>query len=406
MAVILMILDGLGGKINTSALSKSKHPNMDSLLKNGTCGLIQIHSDKRVPESEGAHLELFGYSPEVYLKGRGPLEALGAGIKLCKGDIAFRTNFATIDSKGKVLDRRAGRIKTQEAKKLEKDINSIKIKGIDIIFKQTVDHRGVLILRGKGLSHEITNTDPAHPKEGKLVSDWKNKKYLKSKPLSKSRNAKKTAEILNKFTEKVIEKLSNSQINKKRITKKEAPANIVLVRGPGYYCPVAPMKERFGIKACCIAGAALYKGCACYVGMDNINVKGATGDEFTDLSAKIKATLKAVKKYDLVFLHIKATDVFGHDSNCKKKAQFIEKIDKAIKPLMKLKNTPIIITGDHTTPCSVGEHTSDPVPILIYADEIPNDKIKVFNEKNCAKGELGLIYGKHLMPIITYLLGL
>jgi 2,3-bisphosphoglycerate-independent phosphoglycerate mutase len=73
---------------------------------------------------------------------------------------------------------------------------------------------------------------------------------------------------------------------------------------------------------------------------------------------------------------------------------------------MKLKNTPIIITGDHATPCSIGEHTSDPVPILIYADEIPNDKIKVFNEKNCAKGELGLIYGKHLMPIITYLLGL
>ncbi|MCC7552069.1 2,3-bisphosphoglycerate-independent phosphoglycerate mutase [Candidatus Micrarchaeota archaeon] len=402
MAVILMILDGLGGKINTSALSKSKHPNMDSLLKNGTCGLIQIHSDKRVPESEGAHLELFGYSPEIYLKGRGPLEALGAGIKLCNGDIAFRTNFATIDSKGKVLDRRAGRIKSKEAKKLEKEINSIKIKGAEIIFKQTVDHRGVLILRGKGLSHEITNTDPAHPKEGELISNWKNKKYLKSVPIKNSKEAKRTAEIINEFTKKSIEILSKNKMNKSRIL----PANILLLRGPGYYCPIAPMKERFGIKACCIAGGALYKGCACYVGMDNINVKGATGDEFTDLNAKIKATLKAVKKYDLVFLHIKATDVFGHDKNCKKKIEFIEKIDKAIKPLMKLKNTPIIITGDHATPCSIGEHTSDPVPILIYADEIPNDKIKVFNEKNCAKGELGLIYGKHLMPIITYLLGL
>ena len=400
MSVILMILDGVGGQIDISALTKSTHPNMDSLLVNGTCGLIQIHSDKRIPESEGAHLELFGYSPEVYLKGRGPLEALGAGIKLCKGDIAFRTNFATIDEKGKVLDRRAGRIKTKEAKKLEKALNSIRVKGAKIIFKQTVDHRGVLVLRGKGLSHEITNTDPAHPKEGELVSNWKNKKYLLSKPLSK--DSKKTAEIINEFTEKAIKVLSENPINKKR----EYPANIVLVRGPGYYCPIAPMKERFGIKAGCIAGAALYKGCACYVGMDIINVKGATGDEYTDLKAKIAATIKALKKYDLVFLHIKATDVFGHDSNCKKKAEFIEKVDKAIKPFLKLKKTPIIITGDHSTPCTVGEHTSDPVPVLIYADEIPNDKIKIFNEKNCAKGGLGLIYGKHIMPIITYLLGL
>jgi len=415
MSVLLFILDGLGGRPPKSALMLSKHPNFDHLLENGTGGLLYVHDKKTAPESEDAHLQIFGYDPKIYLKGRGPLEALGANVKLKTGDIAFRTNFATIDSKGVVIDRRAGRIKTREAKKLEKPINSIKvtgktpgIKNVKIIFRQTVDHRGVLVLRNKAvgsvLSSQISNTDPAHPKTG-VIAKWKGKKILKSEPIIKSKEAEITADILNKFTKIAIEKLSKADVNKKRIKNKKLPANAILVRGPGYYCPVAPMKERFGIKAACIAGGALYKGCAKYVGMDIINVKGASGDENTNLKAKFAAAKKALKKYDLVFLHVKATDVFGHDKDCKAKAKFIEKVDKAFKPLIKLK-TPIIITGDHATPCTVGEHTSNPIPILIYADKIPNDKLKIFNEKSCTKGGLGIVYGKHIIPIIIYLLEL
>ncbi len=109
---------------------------MDKLAKNGILGMLAPLGKGNVPGSDTSHLTLLGYPYWDYYPGRGPLEALGCGIKLKEGDVAFRANFATVE-KGRIVDRRAGRIPTSLARRLEEVVSKIKIKGVTIIFKAT-----------------------------------------------------------------------------------------------------------------------------------------------------------------------------------------------------------------------------------------------------------------------------
>lgn len=382
---ILLILDGLGDRTSKTSLELAKTPNLDKLAKEGMTGMLSPLGKGVIPPSDKSHLVLFGYDLKKYYCGRGPMEALGAGIKLKKGDVAFRGNFATIKN-GKIMDRRAGRIDTKIAKKLEKEI-SMKIEDVKVIFRSTVEHRGALVLRGKGLSANITDTDPH--KTGVRV--WK------CKSRDGRKESRKTARIVNKFSELVFGKLSKNKINKKR----KLPANVVLLRGAGGFRKIDSMKKRFGLKAACISGGALYKGVAKFVGMNILEVKGATGDKNTNLKAKGKAVLKALKKYNFIFLHVKATDSFSHDKDCNGKKKMIEKIDKELIPILIKSKAGLVISGDHSTPCKLGKHSADLVPVLVYG--LGKDFVKRFDERNCRKGKLGKILGK---DVITYILNL
>jgi 2,3-bisphosphoglycerate-independent phosphoglycerate mutase len=72
-------------------------PTIDYLTSLGSCGVLDPISPGVRPGSDTAHLALFGYDPYKYYTGRGAFEALGAGIQLRPGDVAFRTNLATVD---------------------------------------------------------------------------------------------------------------------------------------------------------------------------------------------------------------------------------------------------------------------------------------------------------------------
>ena len=255
---ILIILDGLGDlPTPKTPLQAAKKPNLDKLAKNGITGLMSQFERGVVPGSDTAHLNLFGYDPVIAYPGRGPLEALGVGIELKPGDIAFRANFATLKN-GKVFDRRAGRIDTKNAHELAK-IVSTKIEDVQIIFKASVEHRGALVLRGPGLSEKVTGTD----KHGNIEEPTCG---------ALEKEGEKTARILNIFTHQVHQKLKNHPLNKKL----KLPANVILVRSGGHSKEVPSIRAQFGINSACIAGGALYKGCARFVDMDVIEVKEAT----------------------------------------------------------------------------------------------------------------------------------
>lgn len=396
MKILLLIIDGLGDKPikelgNKTPLEAAKTPNLDWLVKNGTCGLIkpfQSSKDKR-PTSEGTHIALFGY--QRYFLGRGPYEVAGIGMKMKKGDIAFRVNFATATSNLKIIDRRAGRI--SNTKPLIKSLSGITIDGIKFLIKESYGHRLGLIMRGKGLEAEISDGDP------KRVG-VKPKKII---PLNKSKQSKFTADVLNKFLKRAHQILTNHPLNKKRKTQGKFPANYLLVRGAGELREIPSFKKRYGISACCIAAGGLYKGIAKVLGMDLIKIKGATGFANTNLKGKIFTAKKALKKYDFVFCHIKATDTFGHDGDFQGKKKFIERIDRRLKPLLKLEDTLLVITADHSTPCELRDHSADFIPLLIYEKKIKRDKLGEFSEKACKKGKLGEIKQINLMKkILTF----
>ncbi|MEW6528963.1 MAG: 2,3-bisphosphoglycerate-independent phosphoglycerate mutase [Candidatus Micrarchaeota archaeon] len=394
---ILLIIDGLGDLPISSLsgktpLQKAKKPNISKLASSGIQGLMSVVGNGIVPGSDVAHLQILGYEPEKYYSGRGPLEALGAGIKLMDGDVAFRANFATA-SGNKIIDRRAGRIPSSVARKLEKECN-MRINGVQIIFKATSEHRGAIVLRGTGLSANVSPTDSHYL--GALRF---------SAPLDNTPEAKKTARILNTFTKIVRARLERNKINIERKQKNLQIANIIIARGSGMFKNIIKFNEMHGITGACIAGGALYKGIARYIGMNVIDVLGATGTKDTNLRAKGHAVQKALDQYDFVFVHVKATDSFSHDGDSKGKCKFIERIDSELIPLLKKTECTIIITGDHSTSCARKCHTGYEVPILIYEKGGRSDSLKKFDEISAMNGGLGHIQGKDVMPIILNILG-
>jgi 2,3-bisphosphoglycerate-independent phosphoglycerate mutase len=390
---IILVMDGLGDLPDAKGytpLSAALKPNMDRLADEGATGLFSSIGAGIVPGSDTSHLSIFGYEQEKYYPGRGPLEAIGARFPLKEGDIAFRANLATVEN-GKIWDRRAGRITTEDAKAFSKYIQKFKVgTGIDAIFQPTVEHRGILILRGKNLSPDITPTDP-----------HSNIALPKSMPLDpKDKAAKRTADALNKFTKMAMHTLDKAKENKDR----RRPVNAVIVRGAGTYSKVDSMFQRYGVRGACIAGGALYKGVASYVGMDIVDVKGATGTFETDLKAKGKAALQALWSHDFVFVHVKATDSFSHDGKFEEKKNFIAKVDKELMPTLLRGNCNIIITGDHSTPVKRRAHSGDPCPLLISGPDVRRDDVKKFDEFACGAGALGHVKGTELFNIMLNLI--
>ncbi len=392
---ILVVCDGLGDRQikGKTPLQMARRPNMNALAAKGITGLMHTIAPGVTPGSDTAHLALLGYDPYSCYQGRGVYEALGAGLELEDGDVAFRCNFATVDDRMVVTDRRAGRI-SGVGPELAKELNGQKVDSTEVIFKATTEHRGVLVLRGEGLSRNVSDVDPHEA--GIAV--------LKSKPLDGTMESKRTSFILNRFTTLSNEVLREHPINIEREKKGMPPANIVLARGAGAYSRLDTLQDKFGIKSACIAGGALYKGVARAVGMDVIDVKGATGTVDTDLMAKASAAKGALSDYDIVFVHVKATDNFSHDGNAKGKVKMIERIDKMVGYLMKT-GAYIILTGDHSTPCALKNHSADPLPIAIFGEGVRVDSVRKFDEIACMAGGLGHIRGLDVMPLMLSYVG-
>jgi len=392
--IILIIIDGLSDEPipalgQKTPLEAAKTPRLDLLAEKGVCGLVLPWTKKdQPPTSEDTHLALFGYDPEKINPGRGVFEVLGIGMRVFGKDLCLRGNFATLDKKGKIIDRRAGRI--EKTVDLIRAIGGIEIEGTKFLIGKAVSHRIGIVVRGKNLSSKISSNDPKKEKV----------KPLKIKPLDKSKAARFSAKILNQFLKKAHSILKDHPLNKKREKSGLLPANFILVRGAGMPKSTVSFYGKYGLKSCCIAGGTLYKGLGKFLGMDLIEVKRATGLPNTNLRGKFLAVKKALKKYDFVFCHIKAPDNLAEDGNFRGKRDFLEEIDKKITTLMNLKDTLLILTGDHST-CSLKKrHCSLPLPILIYKRNIKPDSVCYFNEKACQKGRLGKILQLNLMKRI------
>ncbi len=394
---VLVVMDGLGDRplpeLNgKTPLQAAKTPVFDRLAKNGLNGLIDVIGPGLTPGSDAAHLALFGYDPRVYYKGRGPLETLGSGLESKPGDIAFRTNFATVDSNLVVTDRRAGRTFTSEEQRiLQEQIDGIEIDGATVRFLATVEHRGAMVLRGDGLSDKITDVDPHET----------GKRILECKALSP--DAKKTAKIINKLMIEVNDRLKDLDVNKEREKRGLPPANIILIRGPGRHEEIPSLQEKFNIRCAVIAGGALYIGTAKYVGMEHVLVEGQTGTISTNFHNIAMKTIECINSdYDYIFVHIKATDNASHDGNYREKILAIEKTDELVGKIIDAVGDKIVIaiTGDHSTPIMMKEHACDPVPIILWADFIRSDQVEKFSEIDAFGGGLNTIRGLDVMPLL------
>ncbi|MHA2213326.1 MAG: 2,3-bisphosphoglycerate-independent phosphoglycerate mutase [Candidatus Thorarchaeota archaeon] len=394
---VLLILDGLGDRPvpeldGETPLLAAKTPTLDRLAAEGQNGLLDVLGPGLTPGSDAAHLALFGYRYSEVYPGRGPLEALGAGLASKPGDVAFRANFATVDDDLKVVDRRAGREFTEEeSRALQDALDGLEIDGVKVHFLATVQHRGALILEGRDLSGEITDTDPHE--EGV--------KILKCRALTPE--ASKTASVVNKLTQIAQERFGQLRINTEREKRGINPANALLLRGPGKHEEIPTLHARYDIKSAVLAGGALYIGTAKYVGMEHIPVEGQTGTIDTNFDNIAAEAIECIKSdYDYVFLHIKATDNASHDGDIKKKILAIERTDSMLQKILDEVGDQVVIavTGDHSTPVAVGTHTCDPTPILLWSSFIRSDAVKRFSEFDASNGALHTLCGIDVMPLL------
>ena len=397
MKAILVIADGLGGRPTDfngkTCLEAASTPNLDELASKGINGMLYPIKPGVRPGSDTAHLSIFGYDPYKFYTGRGVFEALGVGMEVKEGDICFRTNFATIKEDFTVLDRRAGRIK-EGTKELENALHKLDelYKDVRIIFKASVEHRGALILRGRNLSHQISDADPH--KTGVKIEG--------AKPLVGDDKAKRTAEIVNRIIKESYRLLKDHPINLERKKRGALPANVILPRGASIKIKMPSLKELYGIKGIAVAGGALYIGIARAIGLEIMKAKGATGRADTNVINKMKVAIEGLKQADFAFIHIKGADSCAHDRDAEAKIRFIEKIDEGIGYLMDNVDwgeTHIAFTGDHSTPIAFGDHSADPVPIVISGPNVVRDDVKEFNERSALRGGLGKING-NVVPIL------
>lgn len=231
------------------------------------------------------------------------------------------------------------------------------------------------------------------------------KKWTRVEPLDDTPESRKTAAILNKVVEKSYELLKEHPLNLERIKNGEPPANIILPRGAGAVPHVQSFSDKYGLKAACIAETGLIKGIGKIMGMDIIDIEGATGGVDTNLVNIAQGILDASSEdYDFLLINIDGADEAGHDGNAEEKLKFIEKADEVVGKLNKLEDFYFILTADHSTPISVMDHTGDPVPVIINGPGIRVDDVKTYNERAASGGGLCRIRGSDVMNILMDLM--
>jgi len=344
--IVMLVADGLGG------------------LPMSPGGLTGI-----APGSGPGHLGLFGYDPLKYLIGRGALEATGIGFELQEGDVAIRCNFCTIDSQGRITDRRAGRISSEESAPLAISLRQVKIPGVEIFVEPVKEHRFVVVFRGPGLSGNVADTDPQ--KTGVAPLD----------PVALDAASAKTAEVAKEFLRQA-----------KALLAGHPKANFHTMRGFASKPTLPSYKEVYGLKAAAIAVYPMYKGLARLVGMDIV------GSAQT-LAEQIDVLRDNWEKYDFFFSHFKYTDSTGEDGNFDEKVSRIEELDSLMPAIEKLGPAVLIVTGDHSTPSYLKSHSWHPVPTLLVSDCCRPDPHKTFNETTCITGGLGQFEAQYLMAL-------
>ncbi len=403
---IMIILDGLGDNPSPelhgkTPLGAADTPNMDRLAAEGMCGLTDPLGPGIPVGTHTGSAALMGAPPgDVAMLRRGPVEAAGIGLKPREGDILLRCNFATLRPNGTgfdIIDRRAGRIQ-EGTETLAAELQNIPLPhGITGTLKPTTQHRAVLHLSGDHLSQQITDTDAG--------DRFRKQGVHESVPLDPSdRAAQHTADAVNAFIRIAHEHLQAHPINARRRAAGLPVANGIVTRGAGEHRELRSLANHYRIPTAVVAAERTVLGLARLFNYTFHENEGFTALPDTPLEAKVQAVLQSLEQHALVFLHIKGTDICSHDRHPLDKQLMIERIDRAIAPLIGPDRV-IAITGDHTTDSTLGEHTGDPVPTLLHTPAGRRDQTTRFDETTCMTGGLGRITGTALLASLLDAMG-
>ena len=417
--VLYVILDGLGDRPlaelgGRTPLDAAATPHLDGLADAGRQGTVVTVGKGIAPESDVAVMAVLGYDPLRYHAGRGPLEALGAGLRFADGDLALRGNFATVGEGWSIVDRRVGRnLTSPEAQALADAVTEqlrLQQGPAELVVRASRGHRCAVVLypREGRLSAQITNTDPAYARlQGLGVAKAVAGNTVEEcQPLDDSPEAWIAAELVNEFTRKSREIMDSHPVNQRRRADGKMPGNAILLRDAGDHLPEVPsLRERFGLEFGCFVEMPVERGIATLLGMMVIEVPPSEGNVEAVYRQWAHRAAEEITRHGGLYLHLKGPDEPGHDGDAAAKRDIIALIDRAffgeLLPRVDVRDVIIAVTADHATPCSLKAHSDDPVPLLVSGGGVKPDGTHRYTEREAASGDLGTLAGVDIMPLLA-----
>ncbi|MDW0314438.1 MAG: alkaline phosphatase family protein [Nitrososphaeraceae archaeon] len=417
--IVYVLLDGVGDlpcpQLNgLTPLQAASTPALDALAKRGCMGQVTTVGPNIAPQSDIAVFNMLGYDfkEEAYV-GRGVIELIGSGIDFRTGDLALRGNFATIDGSNRIVDRRAGRnISEEEAKSICESLSSrvrFNDPNVSLVIKPTIGHRVVIRFRHnvQALSDQVSNTDPAYDKVSGIgvarLSSFQDT-IGESVPEEDTIASKRSAHLINDFSNQAINILKSDSVNKQRYKDKKKLINCVLLRDAGNRIPkLVPIGIKYGMKAAAVVDMPVEIGIANVLSMQIL-----PSGKVDDYKRKAEVVYSNLFNYDLIYAHIKGPDEFGHDGDAQGKKKNIEKIDKLVfSKLLDASihdDVAIVVSADHSTPCVNKSHSPGPLPLLISSSMVQRDGSLRFTEEFAARGTLGRINGSQVISTVKHAL--
>ncbi len=397
---LMIIVDGMGDVPNPALggktpLEAARTPTLRRLASAG--GLGQISTGSRgghAPNTDEGIMALLGAEDQQGGLARGLFEALGQGIPLPPGAVLFRGNLATVEPDGRIVDRRAGRIRDGVADLLA-GLRRVQLSGgISAGIFAGHEHRVLVMLMGAGLSAAVSDTDPG--------SEAAVQRVLPVRPRDDTPEAARTAEALSELLKVCSEHLRQHPFNEDRVNRGLLPATGIITRGAA---ETPQRRPRRGWAGAMVARCNTALGVARYLGMKTATSQRMTGSLDTDMDAKFEAASRLIDEVDCVVVHFKGADIAAHDRRPMEKRDFISSIDAALARFLQSRpdlsgKLRVVLSADHGTSSVSGDHIPDPVPLLLATWNKDGSNESEFSENSAAGGALGLVAPGELVELL------
>jgi len=393
MKYCVLIIDGAAGwplpeRGGKTSLELARIPNLDSMAQEGVVGLVRTVPQGMEPSSACACMSVMGYDPKVYYRGRSGIEAKSMGIPVAVNEVVFRCNLVAIRD-GKMWSYSSGHIDTDEANVLIAALNE-KLGSDEIHFYPGVRYRHICKIKGHENALMATCTPP-HDIPDKPIAE-----FLPRGPGS---------DLLRDLMEKSKAVLQEHPINRERKARGDIPATMIwLFWGSGEIPEMPPFKKVYGLDAAMTSGVDLLRGLAKIAHMEVLDISGVTDGPDNDYVAQATGALKALKKYDLVVVHIEAPDEAAHGGSIEEKIKALQIIDKEVVSRIrswspgKLR---VLVLPDHPTPIKIQTHSEEPVPFVLWGSGFYSNGVKKFTEAEAKNAGIFIDDGYNLMSKLT-----
>ncbi len=270
-------IEDLGGK---TVLEAAKIPNMNFIAEKGKVGLTNMIPARMPSASDVANLSILGYNPKKYYTGRGPLEAANMGIELQEDEVAFRCNLVTISDE-RMADYSAGHISNEEARSIIEELDA-KLGREGIKFYPGISYRHIAVFKCRDKEEQEgfikTKCTPPHDIAGRVIE-----RFLPARTPQ--------AQALKGLMNESRKILSDHEVNRVRLDLKENPANMIWLWGQGIKPFIPKFSKLYHVEGSIISAVDLIKGIGKIIGLNVIDVPGATGYYDTNYLGKAEYAL-------------------------------------------------------------------------------------------------------------------